>query len=411
MQKGFCKGKTAGYLTADSFYQNILVPFTTTKSENMEESDLKSQQTRIYPFYLKVTVILFGISLFCFMLYVLSSVFVPFVFACLLAILLNPLASRLSKMLPRGMAIFLAIALALVLMSILAYFLSRQMQSFTEALPALKAKSFTIAQQAQLWVKNYFGITVQKQLEMIDNALQGSQAYVGSTLNNLLGGIAVLVLIPIYVFFLLYYKPLILNFLFQVFTEKNSLRVAEILGETKSAIQSYVMGLLIEMVIVSAMNSTALLILGVKSAILIGVIGGILNVIPYLGGLVAIALPVLMVTVSKEGYTTQLAVVLSYMIIQLIDNNILVPKIVSSKVQINALFSILIVLCGGLLWGYSGMFLSIPLVAIVKIIFDRIDGLKPWGHLLGTQIPEQHAGVKWQAMWEDKFKFKKEKKT
>ncbi len=375
----------------------------------MEESAPKPEQIRTYPFYLKATVILFGLSLFCLMMYELSSVLVPFAFALLLAILLNPLANRMSKTLPRGIAIFLAIMMAVVITLALGYFLSTQMLSFTESLPALKAKSLTIAQQAQLWVKNYFGISVQKQMEMVNNVLQGSQSYVGSTLNNLLGGMAVLILIPIYIFFLLYYKPLILDFLFQVFTEKNSLRVAEILGETKTAIQSYVMGLLIEMAIVSAMNSAALLILGVKSAILIGVIGGILNVIPYLGGLVAIALPVLMVTITKEGYTTQLAVIGAYSVIQFIDNNILMTKIVSSKVQINALFSILIVLCGGLLWGYSGMFLSIPFVAILKIIFDRIDGLKPWGHLLGTKIPEQHAGVKWQALWEHKLRFRKKK--
>ena len=72
--------------------------------------------------------------------------------------------------------------------------------------------------------------------------------------------------------------------------------------------------------------------------------------------------------------------------------------------QINALFSILIVLCGGMLWGYSGMFLSIPFVAILKIIFDRIDGLKPWGHVLGTKVPEKHIGIKWQAKWARRFK-------
>ena len=261
-----------------------------------------------------------------------------------------------------------------------------------------------IAEQVQLWIKNNFGLSVQKQLEMVDGAVKGGEAYVGTTVSALLGGVVVLIIIPIYVFFLLFYKHLLLDFIFIVFTEKNSLRVAEILSETKIAIQKYVVGLLIEMVIVSAMNSTALLILGVKSAILIGVIGGILNVIPYLGGIVAIALPILMATVTKEGYSTQIEILISYMIIQLIDNNILVPNIVSSKMQINALFSILIVLCGGMLWGYSGMFLSIPFVAILKIIFDRIDGLKPWGHVLGTKVPEKHIGIKWQAKWARRFK-------
>jgi len=373
----------------------------------MEEQAPKLPEIKVYPFFIKSTVVLFGLVLFCYILFTLSSVLVPFAFACLLAILLNPLSSRFERKLPRGIAIALTILIALTLLVGLCYFLSRQMLTFSEALPSLKAKFLMIGGQVQLWIKNSFGIDTNKQVEMIHNALMGSQAYVGETLNNILGGAAVLVLLPIYIFFLLYYKPLILDFLFQTFPEKHSMRVAEILGETKTAIQSYVMGLLIEMVIVSAMNSAALLLLGVRSAILIGVIGGILNVIPYLGGIVAIALPLLMVTITKDGYSTQIAILLAYLVIQMIDNNILVPKIVSSKVQINALFSILIVLCGGLLWGYSGMFLSIPFVAILKIIFDRIDGLKPWGQLLGTTIPEVHRGVKWQARWELKLRRQK----
>jgi predicted PurR-regulated permease PerM len=373
----------------------------------MLENNTTAAGVKSYPFYIKATVILAGLILFGYILRILSPVLVPFAFACLIAILLNPLTSSLQRRLPRGIAIFIALSVAVILVVSLCYFLSRQMLSFSEALPALKAKFNMIAVHLQYWINKTFGVSISKQLEMVNNALQGSESYVGETLNSVLDGIGVLVLIPIYVFFLLFYKPLILDFLFQVFSEKHSMRVAEILNETKMAIQSYIIGLLIEMVIVSLMNSIALLILDVPSAILIGVIGGILNVIPYLGGIVAIALPILMVTVTKEGYSTQLAIFLSYMIIQLIDNNVLVPKIVSSKVQINALFSILIVLAGGLMWGYSGMFLSIPVVAIIKIIFDRIDGLRPWGSLLGTKIPEVHAGVKWQASLELRFRRKK----
>ena len=359
---------------------------------------------KTYPFFIKAPFILLGIVIIFFILHLLSSVLVPFAFACLVAILLNPLSNRLQRKMPRGIAIFCCILIALILVATLIYFLSRQIASFSEAMPALKAKSYMIAAHVEQWVNRQFGIAIHKQLEIVNNALQGSEGYVGETLSNILSGMVVLVLIPIYIFFLLFYKPLMLDFLFEVFSEKHSLRVAEILGETKTAIQRYVIGLLIEMTIVSALNSIVLLVIDVKSAILIGVIGGIVNVIPYLGGIVSVLLPILMATVTKEGYSAQLTILFAYIIIQLIDNNVLMPKIVSSKVQINALFSILIVLCGGLLWGYSGMFLSIPFVAIVKIIFDRIDGLKPWGHLLGTKIPEKHAGVKWQARWELIFK-------
>lgn len=222
---------------------------------------------------------------------------------------------------------------------------------------------------------------------MVNEAMTGSRAYLGQTINTVFGILSFFVLIPLYVFLLLFYKPLILNFLYEIFEEKNSEHVAAILQETKSAVQSYIVGLLVETLIVAVMNAGALLLLGVPYAILLGVIGAILNLIPYVGGLVAILLPVLMSIVTKDGFTTPLLIVAAYTVIQFLDNNIIVPRVVSSKVSVNALISILVVLLGGSLWGLSGMFLSIPFIAVLKIIFDRIDGLKPWGRLLGAKMP------------------------
>jgi predicted PurR-regulated permease PerM len=227
---------------------------------------------------------------------------------------------------------------------------------------------------------------------MVKEAANNSRAIVGQTLNGLLGILSVVFLIPVYIFLLLFYKTLILNFFYEVFSEEHQKKVGEILTQTKSAIQSYIVGLLIETSIVAIMNSAALLLLGVPNAILIGVIGAILNLLPYIGGIVAIALPVIMATISMDGFTTQLLIVAAYGVIQFIDNNILVPRIVSSKVEINALISIVIVLMGAALWGISGMFLSIPFISVLKIIFDRIDGLRPWGKLLGDTVPTQHMG-------------------
>lgn len=368
----------------------------------MEEYTPKLPDTKAYPFYIKATTVLLGLVLFCYALYLLASVLVPFAFACLLAILLNPLGNWLHRFMPRGMAIFLAILLGMLCLATLLYLLSKQIIAFSESLPALKEKSMLISKQLQQWVSEHLGLSINKQFEMLDNALKGSDTYVKATVSSIVGGMIVLVLIPIYIFFLLFYKPLILDFFFHVFSKKYSSRIAEILGETKTAIQSYVVGLLLEMVIVSTLNSVALLVLGVRSAILIGVIGGILNVIPYLGGIIAIGLPIVMASITKDGYTTQLGIIFSYMVIQFIDNHIIVPQVVSSKVSINALVSILIVLCGDLLWGYSGMFLSIPFVAILKIIFDRIDGLRPWGTLLGTKMPDEYAGRKWKLTFYNK---------
>ena len=118
----------------------------------------------------------------------------------------------------------------------------------------------------------------------------------------------------------------------------------------------------------------------------------------------AIALPILMSLITSDNYTIIFVIIGAYLVIQFIDNNFLVPRFVSSKVKINALISILVVLLGGLLWGVAGMFLSIPFIAVLKIIFDRVDGLHPWGKLLGDEVPTEHIGVVWQKRWDRIFK-------
>ncbi len=292
-------------------------------------------------------------------------------------------------------SIIIALLIALLVFGGILYFLSSQIVGFGDNLPLIKSKFASILHELQRWLQVKFGLAINKQVQLVNEAMNNSKAVLGQTVGTALGTLAVVFLLPVYVFLLLYYKTLILNFLYEVFSEENTKQVGDILNETKTAIQSYMVGLLLEALIVAVLNSIALLILGVDYAILIGVIGAILNMIPYIGGIVAIALPVLIATVTKDGFSTQIGIIIAYAIIQFIDNNILVPRIVSSKVQINALISILVVFLGNALWGVPGMFLSIPAVAILKIIFDRIDGLKPWGKLLGDEVPTRHKGQIW----------------
>ncbi|RYY32383.1 MAG: AI-2E family transporter, partial [Sphingobacteriaceae bacterium] len=268
------------------------------------------------PFYMQATVILFGLILTVYVFSMLADILIPIAFAVFLAILLNPLANRFQKLkLPRILSIIAAMLVAIITVAGLFYFLSSQMAQFGDSLPMLKQKFAEILLETKHWITARFGVAEAKQDAMIKDALESSQSMVGKTLNGVLGVFAVVFLIPVYVFFILFYKTLLLNFVYEVFAEENSKKVSEVLVETKSAIQSYIVGLLIETLIVGVLNSAALLLLDVKYAILIGSLGAILNLIPYLGGIIAIALPVLMATVTKDGFTTQLGVIGAYIFI------------------------------------------------------------------------------------------------
>ena len=162
-----------------------------------------------------------------------------------------------------------------------------------------------------------------------------------------------------------------------------------IVNDIKVIIRMYILGLLLEIAIVAALTTLGLWLIGVKYALFLGLLVALLNLIPYVGILVANALSCL-ISLSNNPDIQQsvLGVIAVIGAVQLIDNNILLPRIVGSKVRINALASILCVIVGGSLAGVPGMFLAIPLTAILKVVFDAVPNLEPYGYLLGDELPK-----------------------
>ncbi len=348
--------------------------------------------TKKLPLYAKLSLVTMGLLAFFYILYIGQDILVPLIFATVIAILLNPVINFLCrKGMNKVVAILLVLIVALVAIGALMYFMGSQISSFSESMPELKQKINAIYNDITTWVSQKFNVGKPKIAAWVDKTkgegMNNSSAVIGETIGTI-GGVLVLVfLLPVYTFMILFYKPLLLEFIARLFQRDKHKVVAEVLMETKVLIQSYLVGLMLEAGLVAALNSAALLIIGIKYAVLIGIIGALLNIIPYIGGLVAISIPMLLAIATKEPIDA-LWVFIAYIIVQFIDNNLFVPKIVASKVKINALVSIIVVLIGGALWGVAGMFLSIPLTAIVKVIFDRIETLAPFGFLLGDNQPE-----------------------
>jgi predicted PurR-regulated permease PerM len=227
--------------------------------------------------------------------------------------------------------------------------------------------------------------------QLLDSAktqtLSSGGSIVGSTVSSLSSTLLYAVLIPIYTFLLLLYRGLIVRFLVRSFLEEHKPRVYDILDKMRHVIKSYIVGLMIEMAIVAILNCTGFFILGVKYALLLGVVAALLNLVPYLGIFTALILSAL-ITFTTNTPGTVLGLVIVLVSVHLIDSNILLPRVVGSKVRINALATILGVVVGEMLWGIPGMFLAVPIVAILKVIFDGVDGMEPWGILLGDDRSE-----------------------
>lgn len=339
------------------------------------------------PFYARVSLLLIGCYVLISMLSIAQDILIPIIFATIIASAISPAVRFLTqKKINRALAIALVLTFVLLLVSGLIAFLSAQASLLSEAWPQLTVKFEELLDQTIAWVSKYFNIRKAKINAWIvhatDDMINNSSAAIGLTLTTMGEMLAIVFLTPVYVFMILYYQPHLVQFIHKLSGSDNNDKVTEILNETKVIIQSYLYGLFAETAIVAVMNAAGLLILGIDYAILLGIIGALLNIIPYIGGLIAMTLFMIVALVTKSPEAA-LYVFLLYTVIQFVDNNYIVPKIVGAKVRLNALVCLIAVIAGAALWGIPGMFLSIPLMAIVKLLFDRIESLKPWGFLMG----------------------------
>lgn len=326
-------------------------------------------------------------------IYIGRGVITPIVMAFFLSIIALP-AYRLFRRIgfPEGLCIALSLLLLIVVVALLVWFLSMQISSLVADFPQISANVEAHVNALSKWIGRTFGLTADKQAQMIsdysDRLLNWATVFVGGLAASVSSMVIFIGLLPIYIFLMLYYKNLLLRFVFMWFPEETHSKVEDSMRETELIIKSYLVGLLIQVTYMTILLGGILMLIGIKHAILIGIIFAILNLIPYIGALIGNIIAVLLTLSSTTQLWPVVTVLGTIAFVQFLDNNILMPRIVGSKVKINALATIVGVITGGALAGIIGMFLSLPVIAVLKVIFDRSETLKQWGVLLGDEKPK-----------------------
>ncbi|MBK6341673.1 MAG: AI-2E family transporter [Flavobacteriales bacterium] len=362
----------------------------------MPDKAANGQRQVIQPQYHKLSMIMLGLVAFFYALSITQSIVVPLLFALLLAMLLNPLVNLLARGINRVVAIGIVVMVAMLALVGLGYFIVSQAAHFAETLPELKQRLIEMGADAGKWAQQAFNMKrgeVNDAVEkMKDQGMAQGGSFVGKTLTTVGSLFGFFFLLPVFTFLLLLYKRLLIAFITALFPLKNQEVLSDVLAQAKGVVQRYLVGLLFEAGIVTALNWAGLMIIGVEYALLLAVIGALLNLIPYIGMIIATTLP-MVIALATLGPSAALWVLALYVFIQFLDNNFIVPKVVASRVELNALVSIIVVMIGGALWGIPGMFLAVPLTAMLKVIFDRVPGLEPFGLVLADEDSEARRAI------------------
>ncbi len=344
------------------------------------------------PLSVKRSIELLGLIALVTVMVIGKDIIMPLLMAFFISIMLLPIYRFLKrKKMPESLSIVIPILMVALFISLIVWFFSNQIGILVKDFPQIKANVTQHIDSLSDWISRITHYDNKQQKAFIqdksDDLMNMGTSIAGGAAVTLSSIFVFIALLPIYIYLMLFYKDILLRFIFMWFKTQDHSKVKDAIFQTESIIKSYLIGLLIQITYMTILLGGILMLIGIKHALLIGAIFAVLNLIPYIGALIGNLIGVLLTLTSSQELWPVITVLGVIAFVQFLDNNILMPRIVGSKVKINALFAILGVFIGGSIAGISGMFLALPIVAVLKIIFDRTNSFKQWGVLLGDERP------------------------
>ena len=319
------------------------------------------------------------------LLYFGKPLFVPLFFGLLTAIVLVPVCRRLEKNgASRYLAILICLLIVTVLIAALVLLLLWQVNMLQKDAPAIMAKASVFIHQLQQQAAAKFGIE-QVQINLGERLTAGAAGILGVVFSVASSTFFMLFMIPIYTALFLYHRNVFVRFFFFFVPAKYKHQLDDILNETIHTYFNYIKGMVLVYIVVGVLNSIGLLALGVRHAILFGMLCAVMTIIPYLGLIISSLLPITVVWMDTGNVIYPIGVVALFTFVQYLEANVIFPKVVGTQLNVSTFAILVAIIAGGIVWGVSGMVLFIPFAAILKIISDNIEELKPLNILLGRK--------------------------
>ena len=358
---------------------------------------MKIPDTQRYPFVIKGSFYLLFAILAVYALIGAKEFLWPIAIAALFSYLIYPVVRFFEEKLklPRILANLLAIALMIVGFAVAFMFIYQQIAVMLSDLPAIHQQTLHNIDKLYSTIETNFGIAVSEQKIYAKNAattiLSSSDALFGQVFSQTTGTIIKIGLLPVFMFFMLFNRNKFKNFIMQVTPRRNRIPVGNIIKDVSQITQHYMGGVFVVVIILSFLNSIGLYIIGMKYAIMLGIIAAICNFIPYFGTILGFLFPLAFAIFTQDNPHLILGVIILFIIVQFTENNILTPNIVGGNVQLNAFVIILSLIVGAMVWGIPGMLVIVPLMAVFRVVFENIPNMRPYAYLLGTKGTDEHS--------------------
>lgn len=340
---------------------------------------------------IKVSLLLFIVTMLLAGIILARDFLIPLAVSMFLSYLIYPLVYRIEQHgVHRAIAILSVLLMTLLFVGAITLFLSVKLSNMDINLPEIRSQMNTKTDAVLHLLETRLGLrsnTLDHYLSQVsENIFSSWETKVGSFFTATTTTLFQIGVLPVYTFFLLFYRTKTAHFIFRLVGRKNRATALKILREISTVTTKYMAGLLIVVFILSILNSTGLTIIGVPHPILFGIMAAVLNLIPYFGTFIGGLIPVLFVLFTYPyPFPTILQIIILFVIVQFLENNLLTPNIVGNNIKINPLAIILSLLLGNMIWGIPGMLIIVPTLAILKIIMQNIEELQPFAFLISDK--------------------------
>lgn len=338
----------------------------------------------------KFTLLLVATLAFFAILYFGRSFLIPLAISGLFAMLLVPVSKKLEMWrFPKGLAAFFSVLIIVIGILGLLTLLSVQVNRFVNDLPRLEAAASEKLESAHSFIADVADVPPEDQKNYLQDQVNEFFSSLAVHIKNLLMAtsqfLVFFILIIVYTSLFLIYRDRLENFVLKLVSNNNNDKTHTIIKDITHVANSYITGVFIVVIILAIVNSLGLYLIGIEHAIFFGVLAGILNIIPFIGSMVGSLIPVFIALLTKDTIWYAVIVAIFFFVVQQIESYFLTPRITGSKVKLNPLATIVVLMLGSVVWGIAGMILFIPYLGILKVVLDHIPQLQPFGYLIGKE--------------------------
>lgn len=347
---------------------------------------------------------LLAIALVIAFTYALQSILIPILFSLILAVTLLPICNFLEKWgFNRMMASLTTLVLAILLFLGISYLFVSQTINIGRDASEIVGKIETVLKEGEIYANDKLNLSRTDIISRAKEELNKAAPDIGGFVTKFFGSIgsflSMAILVPLIIFFFLYYRDFFREFFVRACHTSSKEKVEATLTKMYQALNNYLGGMLTVMGLIAVLNTIGLMILGIEYAWFFGILASLLMLLPYIGIAIGSIVPALFALATKDSYWYAVGVIVWFQFIQTLEGNIITPNIVGNKVSLNPLVSILSLFLFSMLFGFAGLILALPLMAIIKVLFDTVSELKPYGFLLSE--PEK------KYLWTDRQKRRK----